>query len=284
VTIDEPLVRALLAEQHPDLSELPLAVLDAGRDNVVFRLGDRRLVRLPCREESAPLLENELAWLPRVAEGLTLPVPVPERAGRPGRGYPWRWSVVPWFDGITADIEPLDPSQAPVLALFLRALHRPAPADAPPNPYRGIPLAARTDMPARFERVLAGSHTESDTVLRLWERALAAPPATEMVWIHGDLHPRNLLGRGGELTAVLDWGDMAVGDPATDLAAAWMLFDHWSGVDAVFDTYGASSALVRRALGWAIVFGIVFQDLGLPDPYPRLGRNALAAAVRYGGG
>ena len=28
----------------------------------------------------------------------------------------------------------------------------------------------------------------------------------------------------GKLTSVLDWGDMTVGDPATDLAAAWMLF------------------------------------------------------------
>jgi aminoglycoside phosphotransferase (APT) family kinase protein len=145
-------------------------------------------------------------------------------------------------------------------------------------------LVQRVDVPAKLERVLAAANTEADTVLRLWERAVAAPVAPEPVWLHGDLHPRNLIVRDGALSAVIDWGDMTAGDPATDLACAWMLFSHWADIDAVLDAYGAGPDLVRRALGWAIVFAAVLLDSGRPEPYPSMGKSVLSAVVRYGGG
>jgi hypothetical protein len=36
------------------------------------------------------------------------------------------------------------------------------------------------------------------------------------VWVHGDLHPGNLLAREGALHAVIDFGCVAVGEPAVD--------------------------------------------------------------------
>jgi aminoglycoside phosphotransferase (APT) family kinase protein len=39
--------------------------------------------------------------------------------------------------------------------------------------------------------------------------------------MHGDLHPANLLITKGQLTGVIDFGLLAVGDPAVDLMAAW---------------------------------------------------------------
>jgi aminoglycoside phosphotransferase (APT) family kinase protein len=39
--------------------------------------------------------------------------------------------------------------------------------------------------------------------------------------MHGDLHPANLLINDGELTAVIDFGLLGVGDPACDLMVAW---------------------------------------------------------------
>jgi aminoglycoside phosphotransferase (APT) family kinase protein len=44
------------------------------------------------------------------------------------------------------------------------------------------------------------------------------------IWLHGDLHPFNLVVNQGRLSAVIDFGDLCAGDPATDLAVAWMLF------------------------------------------------------------
>lgn len=85
---DAGIVRALLAEQHPDLARLPIRHVARGWDNDLFRLGDDLAVRLPHRAQAAPLLAHELAWLPRLAPRLPLPVPVPLRAGQPGVGHP----------------------------------------------------------------------------------------------------------------------------------------------------------------------------------------------------
>jgi len=105
-----------------------------------LRLGDDLAVRLPRRAAAAALIEHEQRWLPELAPRLPLAVPAPFRAGRPGRGYPWSWSVTPWLPGdVIARADVADPRDlADQLARFLRALHRPAPADAPANPYAAL--------------------------------------------------------------------------------------------------------------------------------------------------
>ena len=61
-------------------------------------------------------------------------------------------------------------------------------------------------------------------MLELWERVVSAPPwSRPPVWVHGDLHPGNLLVDEGRLSAVIDFGDLAAGDPATDLSVIWMM-------------------------------------------------------------
>jgi len=53
---------------------------------------------------------------------------------------------------------------------------------------------------------------------------LANPWCGLPVWVHGDISVGNLLVKDGNLCAVIDFGGMAVGDPACDLAIAWTLF------------------------------------------------------------
>src|SRR5262249_53208660 len=139
--IDTAFVSNLLVDQHPDLAHLPLREVDAGWDNALFRLGDRLAVRLPRRAAAASLIAHEQTWLPRLADQLSLPIPAPYRIGTPARGYPWRWSVVPWLAGTAADQSLPHESQARPFAAFLRSLH--TPAEAPPNPVRGVPLYQR---------------------------------------------------------------------------------------------------------------------------------------------
>jgi aminoglycoside phosphotransferase (APT) family kinase protein len=141
--IDVPLVYSLLTEQHPDLKHLTIYPIDSGWDNAIFRLGDRLSVRLPRRQAAARLIENEQIWLPVLADRLTIPVPIPYRLGKPGRGYPWKWSVLPWLAGTTATRQQPNQNQATPFALFLRSLHISAPLNAPVNPVRGIALSQR---------------------------------------------------------------------------------------------------------------------------------------------
>ena len=70
---------------------------------------------------------------------------------------------------------------------------------------------------------LLGSTIDRAAVTASWEESLAAPlwPGPP-VWLHGDLHPHNLIVRDGVLAAVIDFGDICGGDPASDVAAAWM--------------------------------------------------------------
>jgi aminoglycoside phosphotransferase (APT) family kinase protein len=72
-------------------------------------------------------------------------------------------------------------------------------------------------------KVIAGDAC-ADAARETWEKAIAAPawhgPPT---WLHGDLHPANVVVRDGTLAGVIDFGEMCAGDPATDLSAAWIL-------------------------------------------------------------
>ncbi len=256
VEIDVALVRMLLQLQHPDLSDLPLRPLSQGWDNAMFRLGDDLLVRLPRRQLGAALVENEQRWLPTLASRLPIAIPVPVRRGVAAEIYPWSWSVVPFHDGVTAAECAFDGAAvARDLAEFLRALHFPSPPDAPHNRYRGVPLRDRHDDVVRWIAGLgAGAGLDAPAAMRCRERAVDVPYwGNAPVWIHGDLHPANLITRDGNIVAVVDFGDIAGGDPATDLASAWMLFD--GTLRSTFRAaYGNDDDdLWARARGWALM-------------------------------
>jgi len=283
VEIDADLVRSLLAEQHPDLADLGVAMFEAGWDNSLWRVGDGLVARLPRRAMSAPLVLHEQQWLPELSRTLPLPVPAPVRVGVPSDLFQWHWSVVPWIDGVPGDRARWgDPdASAARLGEFLRALHVPAPHDAPSNPYRGVPLAERE---AAFEQRMAMMAAEVDEVaLRsVWDEARRAPVwAGESVWLHGDLHPANALLVDGVLGGVIDFGDICAGDPATDLAAVWMMLPSTS-MSTVIDVYGGiDDATLTRARGWAVLFGLLLLDIGLNDKptYEALARATLDRVV-----
>jgi aminoglycoside phosphotransferase (APT) family kinase protein len=286
VTIDARLVQTLLREQHPDLAHLPLRPVAEGWDNAVFRVGEDLAVRLPRRAATASLMEHEQRWLPELAPRLPLPVPTPVRTGRPGSGFPWSWSVVRWFDGRAAIAAPATDLQriASPLGQFLRALHQPAPDDAPHNPWRSLPLDART---ARLHEHLdqLRSVVNRERVLAVWDRLVVTPrwPGPPL-WIHGDLHPGNLLVDDGELRAVLDFGDVTSGDPATDLSVMWMLP---AGIRTdLFRASGRDRAIIadehvwKRARGWALALGVAYLAHARDrDPLAELGKRTIDAAL-----
>ncbi|WP_323749480.1 aminoglycoside phosphotransferase family protein [Curtobacterium sp. VKM Ac-1393] len=257
VDVDVPLVRALLHDQHPDLADLPLALVANGWDNVIVRLGDAYAVRLPRRQLAARLVEHEQRWLPEIAARVApvVPVPAPVRVGRPALGYPWSWSVVRWLPGVPVGERAAGVPVAEGLAAFVRLLHVPAPADAPVNPFRAVPLAMRSD--AVLTRLDTQSVPRAVELAAAWRTAAALPThAGPPVWVHGDLHPFNLLvdrtTDGDErLSAVVDFGDVTAGDPAVDLATAWLTLDR-EARHAFRTRVAAPDATWGRARGWAI--------------------------------
>jgi aminoglycoside phosphotransferase (APT) family kinase protein len=264
---DALLVRRLLADQFPHWADLPVtAVPSSGTENAIYRLGDGMVVRLPYRPVRDDQIEKLDQWLPTLAPNLPLSIPEPLARGAPSREFPAAWSIVRWLEGEEARLERLaDPIEvARTLAAFVHALIAVdvtgGPAPGTHNFWRGVPLAARDEMTCKSIRESEGL-VDTQAVMQAWEHDLAAPvwdkPPT---WLHGDLVPDNLLLTEGRLNAVIDWGGLGVGDPATELLPAWALFR------------GASREAYREALGfddatWARGRGLALSTSIVALPY-----------------
>jgi aminoglycoside phosphotransferase (APT) family kinase protein len=278
VTVD--LVHALIAEQHPDLADLDVTPVANGWDNAIFRLGPELAVRVPRRRAGADLVEHEHRWLPALSERLPIPIAAPVRPGRPSASFPWSWSICRWFDGdVAADVSLSDPlGEARRLGSFVAVLHEPAPPDAPVNPHRGQPVAElRPRVEANVE--LLGSQIDGRRVLGRFEDVASADEwSGEPVWLHGDLHAANVVVLDGAISAVLDFGDLTSGDPAVDLAIAWMLFD--AAERSAFRTAAGDidDATWSRARAWALHFALLYVlNSADSERFARMGRSLLAA-------
>ncbi|MEE8337457.1 MAG: aminoglycoside phosphotransferase family protein [Dehalococcoidia bacterium] len=264
VETDGSLVGRLIASQFPQWAALAIEPVESsGTDNAIYRLGDELAVRLPRRPEAVSQIEKEQRWLPVLAPQLPLAIPIPLGSGEPGDGYPWRWSVTPWFEGEDATIERLDDANeaATELAAFISALRRiDASAGPPPgkhNFFRGVPLALRD---AQTRQAIEALHGEIDTgaAAEAWKTALETPTWDgSPVWIHGDLSSANLLALDGRLSAVIDFGGLGVGDPACDLMIAWALFAGESR-DAFRAALAVDDATWARGRGWALSQALIF--------------------------
>jgi aminoglycoside phosphotransferase (APT) family kinase protein len=247
----------LVDTQFPQWAHLPVVpVRFGGWDNITFHLGNEMSMRLPSAQGYAAQVEKEHRWLPRLAPFLPLPIPVPLAMGLPAHGYPWHWSIYRWLDGEVAAIERIaDLAEfATTLAHFLTALQRIDPTGGPPagphSFYRGGPL---TVYDPETRQAIAALQGEIDTyaAAEVWEAALNATWHGPPVWVHGDVAAGNLLVKEGLLSAVIDFGCSAVGDPACDLTIAWTLLSDESR-EAFRAALPVDGAAWARGRGWAL--------------------------------
>jgi len=117
---------------------------------------------------------------------------------------------------------------------------------------------------------LIADYADADAARQVWANAVAAPAwQGAPVWLHGDLHPANVVVRDGMLAGVIDFGELCAGDPATDLSAAWILLPA-GAASRFFDAYGrADEATIARARGWAVLRALSLIEIGQNG---RLGR------------
>ena len=290
--ITEDLVRSLLRDQHPDLAELPLRHVEGGWGNQMWRLGDDLAVRLQHMATSPGEQLKERRWLPLLAPRLPLPVPVPVRSGSPSERFPRTWTVMTWVPGLPADQGTISRGQhaAENLAAFLRALHVAAPADGPADTaghgsHPKDSAAGFTHFLGSLDASAIGSDAEQ--VRAVWADAAAAPAwQGRPVWVHGDLHPANVVLTDGTLSGVVDFGELFIGDPAADLAAGWVLLPAGSASHFFAAYADADEATVRRARGLAVLKSLFLMlmgqngDRGLPGGKPGWGPAGRAALDR----
>jgi len=255
--ITTALVQKLITTQFPHYANLSITPVHIqGHDNRSYRLGPHLLIRLPSSAAYRAQVLKEQTWLPVLAPKLPVPIPTPIAMGSPTADYPFSWSIYQWIDGSTATTLGIThmPQFATDLAHFLSALQNISAEGGPiagiHNFYRGGPLLTY-DGETRAAIALLPSTADQKTATLIWERALASEWDQPPVWVHGDVTMGNLLTTNGRLSAVIDFGCMAIGDPACDLVIAWNAFDATSH-EFFKQVLKYDDATWHRAHGWAL--------------------------------
>ena len=275
--IDIVLVKRLLSSQFPEWAGLPIKpVPSAGTDNALFRLGNDKVVRLPRIDWAVGDVEKECNWLPKIAPFLPVAIPSPIAKGSPTKEYPWPWSIYHWLEGtnpVVGNIPDPDLLTSDLVA-FIQALHK---INLPNGPisHRGVPLKQKQDIETQRALKQLDGMIDVQAVAAIWDEVLKAPNWTKPpVWVHGDLSPGNLLLQNGRLSAVIDFGNLGIGDPACDLIIAWNLLP--ADMRHAFRTkLGVDDATWQRGKGWALSCALIAL------PYYKETNPALAGNARY---
>ncbi len=257
--ITTALAKELIDKQFPQWSHLEIwPVQQGGYDNYTFHLGDQMSIRMPRDEEHSLQVEKEAFWLPKLKPQLTLPIPVPLAKGSPTEEYPLPWSVNQWVFGenLTAwNIKDKNEFARDLASFLLELQHcdtTGAPFGSLHNYYRGCPLTSYEFHNWTMEGLeFLGNQVNRQTCLDIWKEAVSTEWSNKPVWIHGDIAPGNLLVSNGKLSAVIDFGVMAIGDPAADYAIAWTYMDDESR-KVFFETLCSDRDTINRAKGWVL--------------------------------
>ena len=213
IEISADLVRDLLRDQHPDLAELPIREVEGGWGNQMWRLGDELAVRMQRMDTEPRSQLKERRWLPtaRPAPAAADPGPGAERCAV--RAFPQDLDGHDLGAGHCRWTTGRSPAASTRPTPWRRSSGRcmwQAPADAPVDSDRGAHPKDCTDgFEHFFDAVDADAIGSADDDVRaVWDDAVAAPAwEGPPVWVHGDLHPANVVVADGTLAGVVDFGD-----------------------------------------------------------------------------
>ncbi len=259
IDITPELAAKLIAEQFPEYAHLPIrSVEKQGHDNRTYRLGNDLLIRMPTDGSYALKVPKEQKLLPLLAPHLSTKIPVPIKMGAASAFYPYPFSLYKWLPGVSSNLLVLNNETllelASDLAKFLKELqsiksvHGPKPGQH--NWWRGEHLSVYDDA-ARRQIAKLVDVINSAAAITAWEEACKTKWNKDPVWIHGDLSVGNILIENNKLSAVIDFGGMALGDPACDLVIAWTYLKE-DARNVFIKELSLDEDTWLRARGWAL--------------------------------
>ena len=227
--ITTKLIKRLIDVQFPEYNNLKIkAVKKQGWDNRTFRLGKEKLIRLPSGEYYSEKIIKENNFLPKLAPYLTTKISKPLKIGKPSDIYPFNFAIYDWLEGTSANHLQFSNKELQMIAkdltVFLNELHcinnLNGPLPGKHNGWGGGELNL-FDKDTKNQIGKLRNIINKTKSLDLWEQAKSSKWNKKPVWIHGDFYLGNFLIKNNKLTAVIDFGGMAKGDPAKDLGIAW---------------------------------------------------------------
>ena len=233
VNISPHLAHQLIIQQFPEYAHLPVTEVEKqGHDNRTYRLGDEMLIRLPTAESYALKVPKEQELLPKLAPQLSMRIPTPIKSGTPSQDYPYPFSIYKWLKGTSLNLLTLDKEETKSLAFdlatFLKELQGIKNVDGPKpglhNWWRGDPVSVY-DKDTQQQIASLTDIINTDKAMTLWKSACRTTWNRPSVWIHGDLAVGNMVLLDGCLSGIIDFGGMALGDPACDLVIAWIFLE-----------------------------------------------------------
>ncbi|MBP1964563.1 phosphotransferase [Paenibacillus aceris] len=275
--VSEELARKLISSQFPSLMSAPIKRLGYGWDNTVFLVGEDYVFRFPRRKVAIDLLRMEAKILPKLADFVTLPYSKPLFFGEGNLEYPAPFLGYPYLSGkfpigLTDEQRQLSTS---LLAQFLKRLHAFPVQIAQEN---GIQRDHRnlTDLTERKEKMLKFlsdlsphlKREEHRAILDYLEQHTTDRVQQRYVFLHGDLHFKNILvNKRGEVSGIIDWGDMNLGHPACDLNVAYSFLPPHARSD-FFREYGEvdeETKVLARMIAVYIPMLILMQAIDEKD-------------------
>ena len=227
---DDASIHRTIAEHLPHLAHEAIESLGAGWAFWAYRVGDK-VLRFPRDAEFTHTLAVEAAVMRELAPTLPLPVAVIDvHEGGPG-GLPFTGHrFVPGVPVVDLPRQ-LAPGAGSVLGEFIRAMHsfpveRAAalglPKLSPPQRQAARRSFFSNEVVRRIFSLLTNEGREH---VRATFRAFLENPSHfdwQPVVTHCDIDARNVLAdpETGELTGVIDWGDLSIADPAGDFIDA----------------------------------------------------------------
>jgi len=250
--LDAALVAGIIEAQFPQLVPARVTFLGEGYDSAAFDVNGAWVFRFPKRGDVERQLLVEMRILPVLADRAPLPIPSFLFHGQPSAGFPRHFGGYRRLAGVPGIL--MDPERvpysvlAPLLGRFLSWLHAFPAGEAARLGVERQPIGPlveeiRAEALEDFEVLNA---VAPDAPLETWLTCLKSGVAevrslSKPALVHNDLAAEHIL--VGEtartVTGVIDWSDMALSDPALDIAGMF----HWGGQafgDAVLSAYDGS--------------------------------------------
>lgn len=250
------IIQLIIHEQFPEYDNLFIKkISESGHDHHSYHLGDHLSLRFPSANEYSSQVIKEYNYCTILQKELAFPITIPIKLGKPTVYFPFHFTINKWIDGETVTLtNVINKKQfAYDLATFLIKLHKcdinNGPIPSKQNFHRGGSLAVYHD--ETMQAIENCIDFDQKRCLEIWMKGIRSMYTQKPVWVHGDLEIGNILVKNGTLVAVIDFGNMAIGDPACDYVMAWTYFEQLSR-KIFFDTLNLDEQTINRARSWAI--------------------------------